>query len=160
MHIISTILSLFIAFKCKQIYPKNTVNTHIYNYNPRYDIYRYNSKDRKKFKKQYFHLVQDHHIIPKEFKQHNLLKTINYDINSSNNLIIMPSLDGIAKLRLCNNLQTHYKGHSKYNAYVKKNLNLIDKFYYTSDDKKYYFWMFYIYLKKYCIYKYSDIPWI
>ena len=126
----------------------------------RYDIYRYGSKDRRRFKKQYYHLVQDHHIIPKEFKEHNLLKKINYDINSSNNLIIMPSLKGITNLKLNNDLQTHYKGHPKYNSFIKTNLDIINKCNLGLDSKKYKFWLFYIFLKKNCITKKSTIPWI
>ena len=141
------------------ISPSTTINTSIYHYNPLYDIYRYGSKDRKLYKKKYYHLVQDHHIIPKELKNHSLIQTINYDINSSNNLVIMPTLQGITKLSLSNDLQTHYKGHSKYNSYVKKNLNSIDK-YYLLDDKKYHFWLFYKCLKKNCIFANSQIPWL
>ena len=54
------------------ISPSTTINTSIYHYNPLYDIYRYGSKDRKFYKKKYYHLVQDHHIIPKELKNHSL----------------------------------------------------------------------------------------
>ena len=141
------------------ITPRTTINTSIYHYKPEYDIYRYGSKDRKIYKKKYYHLVQDHHIIPKEFKDHSLIKSINYVINSSNNLIIMPTPNGIIKLCLTNDLQTHYKGHTKYNAFIKKNLNIIDKYYFP-DDKKYYFWLFHKYLKKKCKYVDNDIPWI
>ena len=171
MRIICSIFTICFVFKnamtlsptkqfVKKINPTTSFNTCIYHYNPRYDEYRYSSKNRKTYKKKYYHLVQDHHIIPKEFKAHPLIETIDYDINSSNNLVIMPTLQGITKLCLNDTLQTHYKGHSKYNSFVKKNLNIIDKSYYFIDDKKYYFWLFYIYLKKNCSRKDSDIPWL
>ena len=171
MRIICSILTLCFAFKnvmtlsptkqlVKKISPRTSFNTCIYHYNPRYDVYRYGSKGRKTYKKKYYHLVQDHHIIPKELKEHPLIKTIDYDINSSNNLVIMPTLQGIIKLRLNDTFQTHYKGHSKYNSFVKKNMNTINKSYYLMDDKKYYFWLFFSYLKKNCPRTDSDIPWL
>ena len=161
MRIICSILTFCFAFKTAMtLSPKTSFNTSIYHYNPRYDIYRYGSKDRKFYKKKYYRLVQDHHIIPKELKYHPLLEKINYDINSSNNLVIMPTKDGITKLRLDHNLQTHYKGHSKYNSFIKKQLTEINKLYHLTDDKKYYFWLFYNFLKENCVTKNSHIPWV
>ena len=161
MRIICSILSICFALRnVTTLCPKTSFNTCIYHYNPRYDKYRYGSNYRKLHKKKYNRLVQDHHIIPKQFKNHPLVKTIDYDINSCNNLVIMPTKEGITKLRLDHNLQTHYKGHSKYNFFIKNQLNTINKVYYLSDDKKYYFWLFYKYLKDKCVSIDSDIPWV
>ena len=150
----------FLAFKNIKLSPKTSFNTCIYHYNPRYDIYRYGSKDRKLHKKKYSRLIQDHHIIPKEVKDHQLIKAVNYDINSCNNLLIMPTKEGVRKFSFNENLQTHYKGHSKYNSFVKYHLDTIDKCHYLIDDKKYYFWLFYTYLKKCCPTIDSNIPWL
>ena len=57
------------------------------------------------------------------------------------------------------NLRTHCVGHPSYNLYVKKILDDINKLY-SLDDKKYYFRLFFIYLKKNCIYLNNNIPWI
>ena len=145
---------------CK-IYPLNNINTHIYHYKPQYDIYRYGSSNRKEQKKKnkYTGLVQDHHIIPKQWKNHNLIKTINFDINSSNNLVIMPIPKTFLYFNFNPNLRTHYAGHPTYNLYVKKILDFINKLD-SLDDKKYYFWLFFTYLKKNCIYTNNNIPWI
>ena len=75
----------------------------------------------KKYKK-YDNLVQDHHIIPKQWKKHKLIKNINFDINSSNNLIIMPTQKTFLYFNLDPNIRTHYIGHPKYNIYVKETL--------------------------------------
>lgn len=145
---------------CK-IYPLNNINTHVYHYEPRYDIYRYGSSNRKAYKKKnkYTGLVQDHHIIPKQWKNHKVIKNINFDINSSNNLVIMPIPKTFLYFNFNSNLRTHYAGHSSYNLYVKKILDNINKLY-SLDDKKYYFWLFFIYLKNNCIYTNNNIPWI
>lgn len=145
---------------CK-ISPLNNINTHIYHYEPQYDQYRYGSSNRKAYKNKnnYSGLVQDHHIIPKQWKNHNLIKNINFDINSSNNLVIMPIPKTFLYFNFNSNLRTHYAGHSSYNFYVKKILDDINKLY-SLDDKKYYFWLFFVYLKNNCVYLNNNIPWI
>jgi hypothetical protein len=35
-------------------------------------------------------LVEDHHVIPRQFKKHPTIEKFKYDINASNNLILMP----------------------------------------------------------------------
>ena len=144
---------------CK-IHPLNNINTNIYNYEPNLDNYRYGSKGRKRYKnkKKYTGLVQDHHIIPKQWKTHTIIKDINFDINSSNNLVIMPIPKTFLYFNFNPNLRTHYVGHTKYNLYIKNELDKINKLY-SLDDKKYYFWLFFIYLKKNFIYD-NNIPWI
>ena len=51
----------------------------------------YGSLYRRCFKHQmgYTGLVQDHHCIPKQHRNHILLKTINYDINKHDNIMII-----------------------------------------------------------------------
>lgn len=145
---------------CK-INPINNINANIYHYDPKYDYYRYGSKVRKAYKnkKKYTGIVQDHHIIPKQWKQHNLIKTIDFDINSSNNLIIMPIPKTFLYINCSPNLRTHYIGHPIYNLYIKSVLDNIDKLI-SLDDKKYHFWLFFIYLKYNIRYLDNNIPWI
>lgn len=146
--------------KISKIYPINTVNTNIFHYNPYHDIYRYGSKERKQFKKRYNYnnLVQDHHVIPKQWKNHKLIKTINYDINSCNNLIIMPIPKAIYIHNLNPLIRTHFNGHNKYNSYVKYNLDLLEKLN-TYDEQCFYFWLFYTYLKDNLYFFDNNIPW-
>jgi hypothetical protein len=162
MRFSAPIIAYFFSINnlCK-IHPINDINTNIYHYKPEYDEYRYGSTQRKVYKKykNYTNLVQDHHIIPKQWKKHKLIRTINFDINSSNNLIIMPTPKTFLYFNFNSNLRTHYVGHPSYNLYVKKILDDINKLY-SLDDKKYYFWLFFIYLKKNCIYLNNNIPWI
>ena len=64
----------------------------IFNYDKKYDLFRYGSKDRRKVKRMiYFKdTIEDHHIIPKEFNKHSLIKELNYDISCSKNIYILP----------------------------------------------------------------------
>ena len=63
-------------------------------------------------------LIQDHHIIPREFRN-----IINYDnsrlinsIDSSNNLIMLPTNNGYSFLNT--NRSIHENGHKYYNQYI------------------------------------------
>ena len=60
----------------------------------------YGSNYRRIFKHQmgYTGLVQDHHCIPKEHRNHELLQTLNYNINNYDNIMIMPNKKGIQEL--------------------------------------------------------------
>lgn len=89
-------------------------------------VFIYSSIYRRNIKRKFLlcGLVQDHHIIPREFK--NILnfdssKLIN-SIDSSKNLIIMPTRYG--KLFIKTNRSIHENGHKYYNKYI---YNLIIK---------------------------------
>tara|TARA_A100001011_G_C13935915_1_gene685116 strand:+ start:11 stop:499 length:489 start_codon:yes stop_codon:yes gene_type:complete len=161
MRFSAPIIAYFFSINniCK-IHPINNINTNIYHYKPEYDEYRYGSTQRKAYKeyKNYTTLVQDHHIIPKQWKKHKLIRNINFDINSSNNLVIMPTPKTFLYFNFNPNIRTHYVGHSKYNIYVKEFLDKIDELQ-SLDEKKFYFWLFFIYLKENCIYLNNNIPW-
>tara|TARA_Y100000992_G_C20945588_1_gene341129 strand:- start:92 stop:424 length:333 start_codon:yes stop_codon:yes gene_type:complete len=108
--------------------------------------------------KQYTDYVEDHHCIPKQWRDHNLLKSMDFDVNSSSNLIIMPNKIGKKKLNLHPDTLVHQGGHAKYNVYVKENMDEIsDKS--TMDDKKYEFWLFLNHLKKNMKTNPDNIPW-
>ena len=121
----------------------------------------YGSKERKNLKKQlgYNGLVQDHHCIPKEFKNHKLIRILNYDINSSDNLYIMPNNLGIKKLNIHPKTLVHDGGHLNYNIYVKTQLDWI---YYTNSYIDWYiynFWLLRDHLKKNMRFNQDKLPW-
>tara|TARA_B100001741_G_scaffold264904_1_gene230117 strand:+ start:51 stop:407 length:357 start_codon:yes stop_codon:yes gene_type:complete len=79
-------------------------------------------KTRDKFNLQ--ELVQIHHIIPREWKNHKNIKNYNYNINAGYNLIFMPNKYGITKLNTKRKI--HDGGHPDYNLYVLSKLNQIE----------------------------------
>lgn len=91
-------------------------------------IYIYSSVYRRNIKRKYLlcGLVQDHHIIPRQFKNQ-----INYNndsfishIDDPKNLIILPNT--IGKLIINTNRPIHENGHINYNKYI---LTLLDNNY-------------------------------
>ena len=86
---------------------------------------RYGSLVRKLFKSRWNlqGLVQDHHVIPKQHKNHPLVK--NFDINSSNNLIMMPTRLGMNTfVNIRRDRLVHgNSGHQEYNKFVKQLLD-------------------------------------
>ena len=91
---------------------------------------RYGSLARKMFKVRWgLHgkgLIEDHHVIPKQFKKHPAVIKANYDLNSSKNLIMLPTRLGKFILRVREDRLIHAGKHSLYNAYVEKVLNGIN----------------------------------
>ena len=88
-------------------------------------IYIYSSVYRRNIKRRFFFigLIQDHHIIPREFRY-----KINYEntkiishIDHSNNLLMMPTRLG--KQFINTNRTIHENGHNKYNRYINKLLD-------------------------------------
>lgn len=123
------------------------------------DIFRYKSKMRRKFKEEnnYINHVQDHHCIPKEWKNHELLEKVDFDINSSKNLIIMPNAVGKKNLNLHPDVLIHQGGHHKYNQYVKVHMDNINTKY--DDECHYEFWLFLNHLKSNMKFNEENIPW-
>ena len=125
------------------------------------NIFKYRSICRKihKKNKRLVGLVDDHHVIPKSLKKHKLLKLTNFNIDQNYNLYIMPNnIKTIELLNLKENTMIHSGGHLKYNAYVKNQLNVINK-YRNYDEKCYYLWLFLHYLKKNLKFNEDNIPW-
>lgn len=116
----------------------------ILNYNKYNDPLKYGTKARRKIKYSYHKKgsVEDHHIIPKEFEKHKLIKQIKFNVCCSNNIYIMPSISNT----LNNNSTIYHTNHRLYNLYIKENLNNILKNN-SSDNKKYKFLLFFNYLK-------------
>ena len=86
-------------------------------------MYRYGSTARKLFKLRWklSGLVQDHHIIPQQFR-HNIL--VRDKIHESSNILMMPTPKGIQELRLRENRIVHWGPHAKYNVFVGYELDL------------------------------------
>jgi len=149
-------------------FTKNCIvnNSFFFNYIPmrflnshNKDIYKYGSKARKLYKsdKNYTNLVEDHHCIPKQWKHHELLEKLEFDIHGSNNLCIMPNNNGKYHLNLHPDTIVHQGGHAKYNLFVKYHLDEINKL--PHEDSTYEFWLFLHYLKKNMKKNDDNIPW-
>ena len=123
-------------------------------------IFRYRGIDRKfhKYIKGYYGYTNDHHIIPKSFRNHSLIKSIKYDINSNDNLFIMPKYVALDKFNMHPLTMVHEGNHLKYNSFVKYNLDVINN-YQTQEEQCYYLWLFVCYLKKNLKFNNDNIPW-
>ena len=121
----------------------------------------YGSLYRRCYKLQlgYTGLVQDHHCVPKQHRNHILLKTIDYDINKYDNIVIMPNKKGIVELNIHPKTLIHDGGHLKYNIYVKQQLDYIYDNFDDTDSYKYQFWLLHKYLKKNMRFNEDNIPW-
>ena len=56
---------------------------------------RYGSVARKVFKTRWGlynkGLVEDHHVIPREFREHPTIKGFRYDMNAGDNVVLLPT---------------------------------------------------------------------
>lgn len=115
---------------------------------------RYRSLSRKLFKIRWglFNKVQDHHVIPKHLKYHPVLLKLQFDINSSKNLIMMPTDIGMKTFQnIRKDRLVHKSGHVKYNRFVK---NLLDGI--KSEEE---FNTIHEFLKHNCRFNTDNIPW-
>jgi hypothetical protein len=114
---------------------------------------RYGSTSRSHFKSRWnlVDLVQDHHVIPRQFKTHPIIRKYEYDINASSNIIMLPTVHGKNVLRVRCDRLVHYGPHPKYNEYVQFILNSIK----TEKDLE----QFVSFLKESCRYNPTQIPW-
>ena len=95
-------------------------------------VFIYSSIYRRNIKKKYLlcGLVQDHHIIPRQFRNKLNYKTSKLidSIDSSKNLIILPTRYG--RLFINTNRSIHENGHKYYNEYIysliKNNFSIDD----------------------------------
>jgi hypothetical protein len=91
--------------------------------------WNYNSQTRKAFRRRHgvvSDFVQDHHVIPKQWRKHPSVLRFGLDINSSQNLIMMPTAYGKYRFRLRPERYTHDGGHHKYNVYTKEILDSLE----------------------------------
>lgn len=124
-------------------------------------IFRYGGWDRKVFKryKNYVGYVNDHHIIPKQHRNHKIIKKTKYDINGNFNLMIMPTEKGINKFNLHPDTMYH-SNHPDYNKYVKYELDKINRNSDNIDEIEYNLWLFVNYLKMNLVFNKEKIPWM
>ena len=70
-------------------------------------------------------LVDIHHIIPKQCKNHPTIIMSQYDISNGYNLMFLPNLSGWMKIdNLHPERPIHFRGHKEYNNYV---ITLLDE---------------------------------
>jgi hypothetical protein len=116
---------------------------------------RYGSVARKMFKVRWgLHnkgLVEDHHVIPKQYTKHPTISRFDYDMNASSNVVMLPTRYGKEVLKLREDRLVHAGNHDKYNAYVGDILDVIQ----SKDDLE----LFVEFLKVGCRYRPQDIPW-
>tara|TARA_B000000557_G_scaffold236127_1_gene212211 strand:+ start:401 stop:1024 length:624 start_codon:yes stop_codon:yes gene_type:complete len=113
---------------------------------------RYGSLLRKNFKYRFnIRNVEDHHIIPVQFRHHPLFDKVNYDLNASDNIIMMPREIG----NLRENRLTHNGPHHKYNKFVG---DILDSMVYMKNPEPE-FKQFVDFLKTGCRFRPQDIPW-
>lgn len=115
-------------------------------YNRNNDPLRYGTKLRRKIK--YSHhkkgLIEDHHLIPKEFYEHSLFENIDFDVGCSNNIYILPSIsykESIYNNNLNKEQIIYHTNHRLYNSFIKEELSKICKIK-NKDEQKYVFLLF------------------
>jgi len=106
------------------------------------DAYRYGTKGRRKLKSDLFlpGFIEDHHIIPRRFRNYDIIKECKYDVNSCNNILMMPSL--CASNMIEDKSILYHTTHPKYNSYIEENLIFINKMSKTNEEKQYNLWLF------------------
>jgi|TARA_Y100000992_G_C21179321_1_gene449922 hypothetical protein len=127
----------------KDIIPQIRGGYSVFKYQSQEDIYRYKSKLRKSHKENIPYHVEDHHLIPQEFKKHNVIVSSKFNINCSNNLLIMPG-------RLSKDFFTKniiHQSHPHYNKKIKIYLNKIDESD-CRDNQQYQVWLLLKYLEQ------------
>ena len=113
---------------------------------------RYGSLLRKNFKLRFnIRNVEDHHVIPVQFRHHPLIDRVKYDLQASDNIIMMPREIG----NLRENRLTHNGPHKKYNKFVGV---ILDSLMYVENPEPE-FKEFVTFLKIGCRFRPQDIPW-
>ena len=87
-------------------------------------IYKADFKQAKK-KFNLSGLVEIHHIIPRQFKNHPTIKFSNYDVEKGYNLMFLPTIKGKEILNLHDDRPIHTGGHMAYNSYLKGRLDMM-----------------------------------
>ena len=74
---------------------------------------RYRSVSRDFFKSRWNikGLVEDHHVIPKQFRAHPTIEKYKYDMNCSTNIILLPTKHGKHVMNLRENRLVHDGNH-------------------------------------------------
>tara|TARA_B100000427_G_C15500006_1_gene591560 strand:- start:877 stop:1512 length:636 start_codon:yes stop_codon:yes gene_type:complete len=113
---------------------------------------RYGSLLRKNFKLRWnVRNIEDHHVIPVQFRHHPIFEKVNYDLQDSSNIIMLPREIG----NLRENRVTHNGPHVKYNRFVG---TVLDSMAYMKNPEPE-FKEFVNFLKIGCRFRPQDIPW-
>ena len=120
-------------------------------YDKSIDPLRYGTKARRKIKYSYHKkgLIEDHHLIPKEFHEHSLFQNIHFDVGCSNNIYILPSIsykESIYNNNMNNDEIIYHTNHRLYNSFIKEKLNDIYKIK-NIDEQKYEFLLFFNHIR-------------
>ena len=124
-------------------------------------MYRYASVARRNFKVRWNlrgGLVQDHHAIPRQWREHPVVRAVNYDFNSSDNIVMMPTPLAFKCMNIRRDRLVHYGGHKKYNLYVGMWLDHIHKIQ-DPEEMLREFYNFRHFLKRNCRDNRDHIPW-
>jgi hypothetical protein len=117
--------------------------------------YRYGSAARKLFKARWNlrGLVEDHHVIPKQFNKHQAIKKFQFDTNSGKNLVMMPTPKGMAAFKNIreDRLVHGCGGHQPYNHFVRQLLDKVDSKNELDETLDF--------LKRNCRFNTDGIPW-
>tara|TARA_B100000427_G_scaffold134281_1_gene111689 strand:+ start:1381 stop:2004 length:624 start_codon:yes stop_codon:yes gene_type:complete len=113
---------------------------------------RYGSLLRKNFKLRFnIRNVEDHHVIPVQFRHHPIFDRVKYDLQAGDNIIMLPREIG----NLRENRVTHNGPHHKYNMFVG---TVLDSMVYMENPESE-FKQFVNFLKIGCRFRPQDIPW-
>ena len=113
---------------------------------------RYGSLLRKNFKFRFnIRNVEDHHVIPVQFRHHPIFDRVKYDLQASDNIIMLPREIG----NLRENRVTHNGPHPKYNKFVGI---VLDSMVHIENPEPE-FKQFVDFLKIGCRFRPQDIPW-
>ena len=113
---------------------------------------RYGSLLRKNFKLRFnIRNVEDHHVIPVQFRHHPIFDRVKYDLQAGDNIIMLPREIG----NLRENRVTHNGPHHKYNMFVGA---VLDSMVYMENPESE-FKQFVNFLKIGCRFRPQDIPW-
>tara|TARA_Y100000389_G_scaffold194263_1_gene224035 strand:+ start:224 stop:757 length:534 start_codon:yes stop_codon:yes gene_type:complete len=115
------------------------------------DPLRYGTKARRKIKYSYHKkgLIEDHHLIPKEFNEHQLFNNIHFDVGCSNNIYVLPAIsykESIYNNNINKGEIIYHTSHRLYNSFIKEELNNIYKIK-NLDEQKYKFILFFNHLR-------------
>ncbi len=88
----------------------------------------FSKKDMKKIRKRYqlCGLIEIHHVVPRQFSKHEVIKKYKYDTEACYNFVFCPSKKGAEIMNLRNTRPIHSGGHLKYNTFVNQQLNYCD----------------------------------
>ena len=84
---------------------------------------QYFRRERERFNLKGY--VDIHHIIPRQFKSHEVIQNCKYDIENGYNLMLLPNGKAINNIKLNPCKAIHEYGHYKYNIFVKEYLDIL-----------------------------------